>query len=110
MLSTSPGTTAQDFSRRAATAFPAARGELADGAALFDGVRYLDRSADRADYDWAVAASRQRRLFERCAVLFSPVQGELDPALLAQWLLDDRLPVRFQLQLHKLLWGSTPGR
>ena len=66
--------------------------------------------ASREDYDWAVSACRQHRLFERCPVLFSPVQGQLDPALLAQWILDDRLPLRFQLQLHKLLWGSVQGR
>ncbi len=66
--------------------------------------------ASREDYDWAVSACRQRRLFERCPVLFAPVQGQLDPARLAQWLLDDRLPARFQLQLHKVLWGNTPGR
>lgn len=66
--------------------------------------------ASRADYDWAVSACRQRRLFERCPVLFSPVQGQLDPAQLAQWIIDDRLPVRFQLQLHKVLWGSVQGR
>jgi 7-carboxy-7-deazaguanine synthase len=66
--------------------------------------------ASREDYDWAVSACRQRRLFERCPVLFAPVQGQLDPAQLAQWLLDDRLPARFQLQLHKVLWGNTPGR
>ena len=66
--------------------------------------------ASRTDYDWAVSACRQHRLFERCPVLFAPVQGQLDPVLLAQWLLDDRLPARFQLQLHKVLWGSAPGR
>jgi 7-carboxy-7-deazaguanine synthase len=66
--------------------------------------------ASREDYDWAVAACRQRRLFERCPVLFSPVQGQLDPTQLAQWILDDRLPLRFQLQLHKVLWGNVPGR
>jgi len=66
--------------------------------------------ASREDYDWAVAACRQHQLFARCAVLFSPVQGQLDPALLAQWILDDRLPLRFQLQLHKVLWGSAQGR
>nr|MBP7423588.1 7-carboxy-7-deazaguanine synthase QueE [Sulfuritalea sp.] len=54
--------------------------------------------ASREDYDWAVAACRQRRLFERCPVLFAPVHGRLDPALLARWLLEDRLPARFQLQ------------
>ncbi|MDO8788976.1 MAG: 7-carboxy-7-deazaguanine synthase QueE [Sulfuritalea sp.] len=66
--------------------------------------------ASREDYDWALSACRQRRLFERCPVLFSPVQGQLDPALLAQWILDDLLPVRFQLQLHKVLWGNVKGR
>ena len=66
--------------------------------------------ASREDYDWAVAACHQRRLFERCPVLFSPVQGQLDPGQLAQWVIDDKLPVRFQLQLHKVLWGNTPGR
>jgi len=66
--------------------------------------------ASREDYDWAVATCRERRLVERCPVLFSPVQGRLDPAQLAQWILDDRLPVRFQLQLHKLLWGNVKGR
>ncbi|MCK9387121.1 MAG: 7-carboxy-7-deazaguanine synthase QueE [Sulfuritalea sp.] len=66
--------------------------------------------ASREDYDWAVSACRRRRLFERCPVLFSPVPGQLDPAQLAQWILDDRLPVRFQLQLHKLLWGGSKGR
>ena len=66
--------------------------------------------ASREDYDWAVSACRQRRLFERCPVLFSPVQGQLDPAQLAQWILDDRLPLRFQLQLHKVLWDNAKGR
>jgi 7-carboxy-7-deazaguanine synthase len=66
--------------------------------------------ASREDYDWAVSACRQRRLFERCPILFSPVQGQLDPTQLAQWILDDRLPVRFQLQLHKLLWDNAKGR
>ena len=66
--------------------------------------------ASREDYDWAVSACRQHRLFARCPVLFSPVQGQLDPAQLAQWIMDDRLPVRFQLQLHKLLWGNVKGR
>ena len=66
--------------------------------------------ASREDYDWAVGACRSRGLFGRCAVLFSPVQGQLDPSQLAQWILDDRLPLRFQLQLHKLLWGNAKGR
>jgi 7-carboxy-7-deazaguanine synthase len=66
--------------------------------------------ASREDYDWAVAACRRHRLFERCPVLFSPVQEQLDPAQLAQWIMDDRLPVRFQLQLHKVLWRDAKGR
>jgi 7-carboxy-7-deazaguanine synthase len=66
--------------------------------------------ASREDYDWAVSACRQRRLFGRCPVLFSPVQGQLDPTQLAQWILDDRLPLRFQLQLHKVLWDNAKGR
>ena len=66
--------------------------------------------ADRADYDWAVARMNEHGLISRCPVLFSPVQGKLAPRDLADWILEDRLPVRFQMQLHKLLWGSEPGR
>ncbi|MCS5716334.1 DUF4129 domain-containing protein [Herbiconiux sp. CPCC 205716] len=75
IVTTSPGTTAQDFSRRAATSFPGARGELADGAGLFDGVRYLDRSADRADYDRIVLLDR--RLQAERPVALEAVPGEL---------------------------------
>ncbi|WP_447975279.1 7-carboxy-7-deazaguanine synthase QueE [Nitrospira sp. Kam-Ns4a] len=60
---------------------------------------------DRADYDWAVSVLRQHRLDARCTVLFGPVFGELDPRQLAEWILADRLPVRFQLQLHKYVWA-----
>jgi 7-carboxy-7-deazaguanine synthase len=66
--------------------------------------------ADEADYRWARRVVEERRLAERCPVLFSAVAGELEPRELAEWLLRDRLPVRFQLQLHKLLWGNEPGR
>ena len=66
--------------------------------------------ASREDYDWAVTQLQQRRLVERCPVLFSPVQGRLAPHLLAEWILRDRLPVRFQLQLHKILWPGEAGR
>lgn len=67
--------------------------------------------ASRDDYDWAVEACRQRRLFGGpAAILFAPVQGELAPTELAAWLLEDRLPVRFQLQLHKILWANARGR
>lgn len=66
--------------------------------------------ASRADYDWAVAACRERRLFGRCPILFSPVWDSLPPRQLAEWILADRLPVRMQLQLHKILWGEERGR
>lgn len=65
---------------------------------------------DRHDYEWSRRQLRERGLAERCTVLFSPVWEELDPAQLAQWILEDQLPVRFQLQLHKVLWGEEPGR
>jgi 7-carboxy-7-deazaguanine synthase len=65
---------------------------------------------DRADYEWARAFVAARVLADRAQVLFSPSQGELAPRDLADWILADRLPVRFQLQLHKLLWGDVPGR
>lgn len=66
--------------------------------------------ADRADYDWAVARIEEHALARRCPILFSPVHGQLEPRALAEWILADRLPVRFQMQLHKQLWGSEPGR
>ncbi len=65
--------------------------------------------ADRADYDWAVARMQEHGLTARCPVLFSPVHGKLAPRDLADWIIRDRLPVRFQMQLHKLLWGESPG-
>ncbi len=65
--------------------------------------------ADRADFDWAVERMGEHRL-ERWTVLFSPVWEQLPPARLAEWILTEQLPVRFQFQMHKLLWGETPGR
>jgi len=64
----------------------------------------------RADYEWARALLTGRKLDQRCAVLFSPSQSQVEPGMLADWLLEDRLPVRFQLQLHKVLWGNVAGR
>ncbi|MEZ5454845.1 MAG: 7-carboxy-7-deazaguanine synthase QueE [Lysobacteraceae bacterium] len=64
----------------------------------------------REDYEWARAVLLERGLSDRCEVLMSPSQAELAPATLADWILVDRLPVRFQLQLHKVLWGNQPGR
>ncbi len=65
---------------------------------------------DRADYDWALAMLREHELPSRCEVLFSPSYGQLQPRALAGWMLADRVPARFQLQLHKLLWNDEPGR
>jgi len=65
---------------------------------------------DRADYDWARACVAEHRLHERCTVLFSHSHGQLPARSLADWIVADRLPVRFQTQLHKLLWGEEPGR
>ncbi len=64
----------------------------------------------RADYDWAKTMLSEHQLHRRCTVLFSPSQGQLESSQLADWLLADRLPVRFQLQLHKVLWGNVSGR
>jgi 7-carboxy-7-deazaguanine synthase len=66
--------------------------------------------ADEADYEWARKVLAEHRLTERCGVLFSPVQGQLSPDQLAGWVLRDHLPVRMQVQLHKVIWGNTPGR
>ena len=66
--------------------------------------------ADRADYEWAREQTGAHALATRCQVLFSPVADQLPPGQLADWILADRLPVRLQLQLHKVLWGNTPGR
>jgi 7-carboxy-7-deazaguanine synthase len=65
--------------------------------------------ADRADYEWARQRVAEYDLGACCQVLFSPVYAKLAPRELAEWILADRLPVRFQLQLHKSLWGETPG-
>jgi 7-carboxy-7-deazaguanine synthase len=64
----------------------------------------------RADYDWSKAFLLEHGLSERCRILFSPSYQQLSPTLLADWILADRLPVRFQLQLHKILWGDVPGK
>lgn len=83
----------------------------------YENVEYLHSSdevkfviCDRADYRWAREQVRRLDLAGRCEVLFSPAAGRIDPAELAQWILDDGLRVRFQVQLHKLLWGDIPGR
>lgn len=62
--------------------------------------------ADAADYAWAKAWCAERRVWDRFVVLFSPVWGKLDAAWLAEAIVADALPVRFQVQLHKIVWGA----
>ena len=64
----------------------------------------------RADYEWSRELLREQTLDQWCGVLFSPSFGQVEPRDLAEWILADRLPVRFQVQLHKLLWGEERGR
>jgi 7-carboxy-7-deazaguanine synthase len=92
-----------------------ASGELArnlwDNAAQLrerDQVKFV--ICDRADYDWSRERVIEHRLTEHCTVLFSPSAEQLAARDLADWILADRLAVRFQIQLHKILWGNQPGR
>ena len=61
------------------------------------------------DYHWAKQILQQHLLVEKCTVLFSPSHDELNATQLAEWILQDHLPVRMQLQMHKILWNNTPG-
>jgi 7-carboxy-7-deazaguanine synthase len=65
---------------------------------------------DRDDYLFACQVIKDHALIERCQVLLSPSDGQCTPQALAQWILDDQLPVRFQMQMHKVIWGNAPGR
>ncbi len=62
------------------------------------------------DYRWAKQVLSEKHIADRCTVLFSASQGQLEPTLLAEWILRDNLPVRLQIQLHKLLWGEGRGK
>ncbi len=64
----------------------------------------------RQDYDWAVAEIRTRNLEQKLDILMSPAWGRQDATELADWVLQDQLAVRVQLQLHKILWGDVPGK
>jgi 7-carboxy-7-deazaguanine synthase len=64
----------------------------------------------REDYEWAVAEVRSRGMDKTLDILFSPAWGQVNPTELAEWVLEDQLNVRVQLQLHKLLWGDVPGK
>ena len=84
----------------------------------FENVRHLGEQdqvkfviCDRNDYAWAKACCAEHALTSRVGdVLFSPSAGQMNPARLADWILADGLQVRFQIQLHKMLWGDEPGR
>jgi len=65
---------------------------------------------DRADYDWAKELIEKYQLDARCDVLFSPSYQQMKESLLADWILQDQLPVRFQIQMHKYIWGDVPGK
>jgi 7-carboxy-7-deazaguanine synthase len=84
---------------------------------LWDNLEHLSAAdqvkfviCDETDYRWAAAQVVEQDLARRCCVLFSPAEGRLAPTDLAEWILRDHLPVRFQLQLHKILWGDERGR
>ncbi|UTW46457.1 7-carboxy-7-deazaguanine synthase QueE [bacterium SCSIO 12696] len=84
---------------------------------LYDNIAHLQPHdevkfviCDRRDYEWARLKMDELNLQQRAReVLFSPSQGQLNPTELAQWILDDKLAVRFQMQLHKILWDDEPG-
>lgn len=88
----------------------AARNRLANLAALrpTDQLKFVICS--REDFEWSRDFVWAHGLAARCTVLFSPSYGQVEARDLAQWILDERLPVRLQIQLHKVLWGDTPGR
>ena len=84
---------------------------------LYQNIAYLKPNdqvkfviCDRQDYLWAIEKINQYQLTTCCQVLFSPSYQQLDPQTLADWILQDQLQVRFQLQLHKYIWGDVPGK
>lgn len=84
---------------------------------LFDNLKHILTSdqikfviGHREDYEWAKGIIRKYRINELCEILFSPSHGVMDATQLADWILEDQLPVRLQVQLHKYLWGDVPGK
>jgi 7-carboxy-7-deazaguanine synthase len=84
---------------------------------LHDNYQYLSKNdqvkyviCDNADFQWSKEHMREHSLNNKCEVLFSPVQGQMEAVDLANWVLEEKLPVRFQIQLHKYLWGDVPGK
>lgn len=64
----------------------------------------------RSDYEWSRDFISQQQLTEKHVILFSPSFTEVKPSELADWILADGLPVRFQMQMHKAIWGNLPGK
>ena len=64
----------------------------------------------REDYQWSKDIIEQYKISEKCPILFSPCTESIDPRDLAEWILTDQLPIRFQMQIHKILWDNQPGR
>lgn len=84
---------------------------------LYSNLQYLSEQdqikfviCDRGDYQWAKEKLRQYQLTDKCEILFSPAMGQQDSTELAEWILEDQLSVRFQVQLHKILWGDAAGK
>ncbi len=84
---------------------------------LFNNIFYLNKQdqikfviANEQDFEWSKKIMDKHNLSERCDILFSPVMGEMNPTELAEKILQDSLPVRFQIQLHKYLWGNAEGK
>ncbi len=84
---------------------------------LYQNIQYLDQKdqvkfviANLADFEWSKNIMKQYDLSQHCEILFSPVMGEMDPTVLAEKIIQDNLTVRFQIQLHKYLWGDTQGK
>ncbi|MDF2690754.1 MAG: 7-carboxy-7-deazaguanine synthase [Gammaproteobacteria bacterium] len=84
---------------------------------LYENIQHLNKKdqvkfviCHREDYDWSVAMMKQYDLANKCEVLFSPSYQELSGTTLADWIVHDQLPVRFQIQLHKILWQDQPGK
>jgi 7-carboxy-7-deazaguanine synthase len=84
---------------------------------IYQNIEYLSAQdqlkfviADDKDYEWSKSIMRQYNLESRCEILFSPVMGEMNPTVLAESIIKDNLPVRFQIQLHKYLWDDAQGK
>lgn len=84
---------------------------------LYENINFLDAKdqvkfvlKDRTDFHWCQEIIKRYNLIDKCEVLLSPVADVLNPTDLAQWILDDKLLVRMQLQLHKILWNDAQGK